>query len=172
MIAVREHRKAPLLNEVREIVPGETIEEKYSITTCSCLEEAIDRQPAAIFVCNPSSKHFQVLAETLTAEIPTFVEKPVVTNLDDLGQLEKLSLSANTSASCMVGYQLRFHPGLTKIKQWLDRGKIGRVIYAQIHHGECLPNFHPYEDYRPLYASREELGGGVVLTQTSNVHVG
>jgi len=28
-----------------------------------------------------------------------------------------------------------------------------------------MPGFHTYEDYRTSYASRVDLGGGVVLTQ-------
>ena len=31
--------------------------------------------------------------------------------------------------------------------------------------GDYLPKWHPYEDYRDSYASRKELGGGVLLTQ-------
>jgi predicted dehydrogenase len=31
--------------------------------------------------------------------------------------------------------------------------------------GEYLPGWHPYEDYRAMYASRRDLGGGVLLTQ-------
>ena len=30
--------------------------------------------------------------------------------------------------------------------------------------GSYLPDWHPYEDYRNSYASKENLGGGVVLT--------
>ena len=28
-----------------------------------------------------------------------------------------------------------------------------------------MPGWHPYEDYRALYAARADLGGGVVLSQ-------
>jgi predicted dehydrogenase len=35
--------------------------------------------------------------------------------------------------------------------------------------GEYLPGFHPYEDYRRMYASRRELGGGVTLSQIHEV---
>ena len=31
--------------------------------------------------------------------------------------------------------------------------------------GEYLPGWHPYEDYRAMYAARADLGGGVILTQ-------
>ncbi len=31
--------------------------------------------------------------------------------------------------------------------------------------GEYLPGWHTYEDYRQMYASRQDLGGGVILSQ-------
>ena len=43
--------------------------------------------------------------------------------------------------------------------------QIGRILFVHSEVGEYLPNFHPYEDYRRMYASKRELGGGVTLTQ-------
>ena len=47
----------------------------------------------------------------------------------------------------------------------ISEGEIGRVISADVHFGEYLPAWHPWEDYREGYAARADLGGGVVLTQ-------
>ncbi len=66
---------------------------------------------------------------------------------------------------CLVGYQLRFHPGLEAVQSLLKAGAIGRVIAARLEFGEYLPNWHPYEDYRQMPASHRELGGGVILSQ-------
>jgi predicted dehydrogenase len=40
------------------------------------------------------------------------------------------------------------------------------VLTAHVHWGEYLPNWHPWEDYRRAYASRADLGGGVIVTLT------
>ena len=45
---------------------------------------------------------------------------------------------------------------------WPDRPPYFRL---QVHFGEYLPAWHPWEDYRKGYAARADLGGGVVLTQ-------
>ena len=167
IIAVRVHGRSPLLNEAREVIPDRSIESEYDVIQCNSLDQAIAMGPTAAFICNPSSEHFGVLEQTLSAGVPTFVEKPIVTNFEDLKILE--TVAADDHPRCMVGYQMRFHPGLLCIKDWLSQNAIGKVIYVQIYHGEYLPNFHPYEDYRPLYASRKELGGGVILTQTHEI---
>ncbi len=65
----------------------------------------------------------------------------------------------------LVAYQLRFHPGLQQVATWLKEKRIGQLISAHLVHGDYLLNFHPYEEYRISYASRKDLGGGVVVTQ-------
>ena len=62
-----------------------------------------------------------------------------------------------------IGYQLRFHPGLQKVRQYLVEGEIGNIIAAYAHFGEYLPGCHPYEDYRESHAARKDQGGGVIL---------
>jgi predicted dehydrogenase len=65
----------------------------------------------------------------------------------------------------LVGYQMRFHPGLVRAAALLEEGAIGRVVAVRIEVGEYLPGWHTYEDYRQMYASRADLGGGVILSQ-------
>ena len=64
----------------------------------------------------------------------------------------------------LVGCNMRFHPCLIKIKKLISDGKIGRIISVLAENGSYLPEWHPHEDYKKSYASREDLGGGVVLT--------
>jgi len=42
---------------------------------------------------------------------------------------------------------------------------IGRTLAVRAQVGEYLPGWHKYEDYRQMYASRSDLGGGVILSQ-------
>ena len=46
---------------------------------------------------------------------------------------------------------------------------IGRIVAVRAEVGEYLPGWHPYEDYRQMYASRADLGGGVVLSQIHEI---
>ncbi len=39
------------------------------------------------------------------------------------------------------------------------------MICVRVQVGEYLPGWHKYENYREMYAAREDLGGGVVLSQ-------
>ena len=65
----------------------------------------------------------------------------------------------------MIGYQMRFHPCVIRLTEIVRSGVLGNLLGVRATIGEYLPNWHPYEDYRIMYAARAELGGGVVLTQ-------
>jgi predicted dehydrogenase len=65
----------------------------------------------------------------------------------------------------MVGYQLRFHPCVIRLTEIVRSGILGNLLGVRATIGEYLPNWHPYEDYRIMYAARSDLGGGVVLSQ-------
>jgi predicted dehydrogenase len=76
-------------------------------------------------------------------------------------------LLAERRLFAMVGYMLRFHPLLRKVKAWLDEGPdgtLGQPVYVRASWGEHVPDWHPWEDYRTSYAARPELGGGPALT--------
>jgi predicted dehydrogenase len=65
----------------------------------------------------------------------------------------------------MVGYQLRFHPCVRALEQLVGERSLGSLLSVRAVVGEYLPGWHPYEDYRAMYAARADLGGGVILSQ-------
>jgi predicted dehydrogenase len=96
-----------------------------------------------------------------------FVEKPLADRTEGTEELAEIVESRGTTA--LVGYQMRFHPCYRALRALLVRGAIGRLLAVRAVYGEYLPDFHPYEDYRSSYASRVDLGGGVVLTQIHDI---
>lgn len=59
-----------------------------------------------------------------------------------------------------VGYVLRYHPLLQKLKELLEGDT---AIYANISCGQYLPNWRPNTDYRDCYSAHKNEGGGVLL---------
>jgi predicted dehydrogenase len=62
-----------------------------------------------------------------------------------------------------VGYNFRFHPGMRKVKERLESGLIGRVMWGRAIVGQYLPDWRPWQDYRKSYTARREMGGGIIL---------
>lgn len=126
------------------------------------LKEALAQKPDIAFIMNPTSLHIPVAREAADAGCHLFITKPLSDSLKGIGELkEKVQKNHLTD---YVAYQLRFHPLLRQIKNWLDEGKIGKIVSASAELSERVTDFHPWEDYRISYASRKDLGGGPVLT--------
>ena len=86
----------------------------------------------AVVIASPTDLHASNIA--LCNAAPLFVEKPIKHNNDPL----------NISSVKMVGYNLRFHSCVKKVKEWLDMGLIGNPMWAQFTLGQFneKPPYH------------------------------
>ena len=163
ILAYRVRNLGQVLTEKLEIEEEMDVEEKYNIKVFADLNRALEQQPDAVLVCNPTSLHLPVALAAARAGCHLFIEKPLSHNYDELEQL--ISLVEEQRLVALVGYQMRFHPALLRLRSLLSLKTIGRVLAVNVEVGEYLPGWHPFEDYRKMYASRAELGGGVILAQ-------
>jgi predicted dehydrogenase len=135
----------------------------FELTEYTDLNEALDREhPDVVFVTNPTALHVETACKAVQAGAHVFVEKPLGSALGGVSDLLRSAHSARRLL--MVGYNLRFHPGLARLKHLLDTNAVGRVVSARAEAGEYLPDWHPWEDYRGGYSARRDLGGGPILT--------
>jgi len=163
IIAYRTRRLRHVLTDQLQIEPGSNPEEKYQIHAYEDLDQAIAQDPDVVFVCNPSSLHIPVALSAAKAGCHLFIEKPLSDSYDGVEEL--ITLVEEQSLVALVGYQMRFHPCLQHLHSLLRRQAIGRVLAVRVEVGEYLPGWHVYEDYRQMYASRRDLGGGAILSQ-------
>lgn len=163
VIAYRVRRQSDVLTDKLQIEPGSSLEEKYGVTVFNDLNAALAEKPDVAFICNPSSLHLPVALAAAEAGCHLFIEKPVSHNLDDLDKL--IECVERKKLVGLVAYQMRFNPCLKRVQALLTQNSIGPVLAVRAEVGEYLPGWHLYEDYRQMYASRRELGGGVILSQ-------
>jgi predicted dehydrogenase len=127
------------------------------------LAEALQvERPEVVLVTNPTSLHVAAAQAALEAGAHVLVEKPLGSSLAGVDGL--LETARRRRRGLMVAYNLRFHPGLARMKALVEQQAIGRLVSARAEVGEYLPDWHPWEDYRGSYSGRRELGGGAVLT--------
>ena len=135
---------------------------QQNITTYTNLNQALSENPDVTFITNPTTEHLPIAIKAAQQGSHLFIEKPISHNLEQIDQL--FSLTKTNNKLCFVGFNMRFHPNLIKIKELLKKKIIGKVLFSRIQVGQYLPNWHPEEDYRKSYSAKKELGGGVVLT--------
>ncbi|MBU4189571.1 MAG: Gfo/Idh/MocA family oxidoreductase [Candidatus Thermoplasmatota archaeon] len=137
------------------------IEEKFDVKTVCGLDNGLDQKPDAILITTPTSTHIPVALKAAEKGCHLFIEKPISHNLDGVDKFIKI-INKN-KLICMIGYNLRFHPGLRLIKEYLEKNTIGDIVSARVQAGQYLPDWHPTEDYRTSYSAKKSLGGGVIL---------
>lgn len=161
--AYRVRREQAVLDDQLRVVQGVTLEERYGVQVFSELDLALEQGPDVVFITNPSSLHVPVARRAAEANAHLFIEKPLSHSLEGVEELAEVVERRGLVA--FVAYQLRRHPGFRRLQQRLEQRSIGRLLSVRADVGEYLPGFHPYEDYRRMYASQRALGGGVTLSQ-------
>jgi predicted dehydrogenase len=164
LLAYRVRRASPLLTENFDVDSSSSVEAAYAIRSFDDLDRALVERPSVAFVCNPTGRHLSVALAAARAGCQLFIEKPLADRIDDVDEL--IACVESNGSVALVGYQMRFHPALQRLRVLLDRGAVGRLVSARAEIGEFLPSAHPHEDYRESYAGRADLGGGVVLSQS------
>ena len=132
------------------------IDEIYDVTYIKNLKNLSKYNIHVAFICSPTSLHTSQAIELIKNKINVFVEKPINNNLKNINKLYRL-ISKNRNVKHMIGYQLKFNPLIKKLKSIITRKNIGKIYHVQIHHGEHIDDFHPYEDYKISYAARKNL---------------
>lgn len=137
------------------------VEREYGVKTYDNLEEALAQKADVAFIGTPTSLHIPPALSAARSGCHLFIEKPLSHSLDGVDEL--LQIVAQKGLATLVGCNMRFHPGITKMKELLENGSIGRVICARVQSGQYLPDWHPWEDYRQGYSANKSLGGGIIL---------
>ncbi len=165
--AYRVRKEQAVVTETLTLEEGTDLGKKYRYDSYDDLEAALSTPPDAVFICNPSSMHIPVALAAARRGCHLFIEKPLSHNLDGIQEL--ISLVEEKRLVALVGFQLRFHPCLIRFRRLIAEERVGNLLAVHAEVGEYLPGWHRWEDYRRMYASRMDLGGGVVLTQIHEI---
>jgi len=163
ILAYRVRRLSQVVTPALQADRTRDVEREYNVRAFDSLEAALAESPDIAFITNPSSLHIPAALTCARAGCDLFLEKPLSNSLEGIAEL--MEEVTKRSLVAMVGYQLRFHPALRALSEIVKSGVLGRLLAVRATVGEYLPGWHPYEDYRNMYASRASLGGGVVLSQ-------
>jgi len=167
LLAYRSRGFQQIISTDLQIESDNGLEEHYSIKSFSSLADALKEKPFATIISNPSNMHIEPAIEAIKFGSNIFIEKPLSYNFQSISPL--LDIAKQTKLTTMVGFQLRFSPLISKIKELLAKEAIGKILSARAEVCEYMPWFHKYEDYRKIYASNKSMGGGVVLTQIHEI---
>lgn len=123
-------------------------------------QEIIDDPDISIvFICATNDVNKPLTIAALKAGKHVFCEKPPAFNADDVRDI--IAVERASRRVLMYGFNHRHHGAVVKMKQVIDSGTYGRVIWMRGRYGKSVD-----ADYLKTWrADRERAGGGILLDQ-------
>lgn len=113
-----------------------------------------------VIISNPTHLHYSSIIKSLILKCPIFIEKPVLSSLENGSKI--LSLIKKNNIKTYVACNLRFHPLLKFLKLFL-LDKITNINEVNVYCGSFLPDWRKIKDFRTSYSAISKMGGGVHL---------
>jgi UDP-N-acetylglucosamine 3-dehydrogenase len=106
---------------------AETVAKRLECNHYATTEELLKKEKIdAASVCTPSSTHAEVASKLIERGVSLLVEKPLTATLEEgLTLFEKIK---KYKVLATVGFIERFNPAVQTIKQWIETGRLGKVI--------------------------------------------
>jgi predicted dehydrogenase len=155
--AIREIRPDASIYALRST---ETAVDISSIENIYSVDEIKSIQPDFIIVSNPTILHGETIEKLIEFNVPLFIEKPALHDLQHADHI--MALLEKNNIRTYVACNLRFLDSLIYIKNSIaeKRSELNEInIYA----GSYLPDWRPGQDYRKVYSANKNMGGGVHL---------
>jgi predicted dehydrogenase len=140
----------------------EDICKRYSIHTYNNYNEIIsDPDLDALVITSINPYHFDQIVKACEAGKHVLVEKPVVTDFEELDIIQ--NKANETKTIVFPGHNFIYRPAVQKAKEIIDAGKLGRMIYSSFISSHLLREAH-VKGWR----SKKELGAGGALMDSGH----
>jgi predicted dehydrogenase len=147
-------RHVEILREMGLSVSVLTAQQDLPVKTFHSLEIALSSEsPDYVVIANKTHEHYLTLSHLAKLGYAgmVLVEKPLFRKVH--------ALPSNNFKRGWVGYNLRFHPLIQKLKKILEKES---AISVHVVSGQYLPQWRSGVDYHLNYSAHSEEGGGVL----------
>lgn len=127
----------------------------------SNIQSIIDYNVDMAIIASPAPFHSLHAIPLIEASIPVLIEKPVSTSLEDAKAI--LEAKDKYKVNAGVGYCLKYLPSALFVKKFIESGRAGKALNANIEIGQYLPDWRPNTDYKQSVSAVQKLGGGVLF---------
>lgn len=110
----------------------------------------------AVIICVTPARHEDIEALACQHHVHFYVEKPIGVCIDTINQTAKLVKESGIITS--VGYQERYNPALTEVKDYIKNAPVGLAYGSWI---DSMPS--------PLWWRTKEASGGQMVEQTTHI---
>lgn len=133
--------------------------ETHTLFTSS-IDAFLEAAPDWVIICSAATNHHQHIAKVVTIANAVLIEKPLAATLLQAKQIE--TAQQNSNCPMVVGYNLRFLEGITRLKQVLEQRIIGQLYSVQVTVGQNLELWRPERPVVSTVSAQKSMGGGVL----------
>jgi len=141
---------------------GSEFAQKYRVRPYDSVEELLkDDKIHVVCICTPSGLHAPLAVQAANAGKHVIVEKPMAINLKEADEI--INACEKNNIKLAVISQLRFTDAISKLKNAVDKGLLGRLIM-----GDIYMKFYRSQEYYDKGGWRGTWkmdGGGALMNQ-------
>lgn len=114
------------------------IGQKYGVNQYSSIDRMLESEHVdAVFVCTPTSTHYDIASSLIERKKHVFIEKPMTYRSDEGKKLAELAKKNNVTVTC--GYIERFNPAVETVKNLVKSRQYGDLIMLEFHRENRMP---------------------------------
>lgn len=163
-------RRAPVLAESKDDVlvaiaslhveHAEAMARQFGCEAVNTWQEIVERKDIdAVIVCTPPHAHAEISNAAMRAGKHVLCEKPLTRTVAEAESMVKTARETGRVLKC--GFNHRHHPAVWEAKLRLDRGDLGKPLFARCRYGICgRPGYE--KEWR---ADPEQAAGGQFIEQ-------
>ncbi len=121
-------------------------------------------KPDLLMVTTMDSTHHEFIIKGLNKNISVFSEKPMTT--DEIKCQAILDAERNSDKNFIMGFNYRYNPHYTKVKELLHENRVGRITSVDFHW--YLNVYHGASYFRRWHGERDK--GGTLLVHKATHH--
>lgn len=129
-------------------------------------EELLDSKKGKLaqvaFICTPDRMHYQPTMQALSLDYDLVLEKPIAPTLDEC--LNIVHLAEEKGRLVQICHVLRFTDFWKKVKEFVDSGKLGKIIHYD--HSENVSYWHFGHSFVRGAYKNKETSTAIVLAKT------
>ena len=107
-----------------------TLQASHGVAVAASLGDVLaDPEIKLVFITAANNAHTKLAVASLEAGKAVMCEKPMATNIADAEAM--VEAAEQTKGFLQIGFELRYSNLYTTVKDWIERGLLGRVVNTQ-----------------------------------------
>jgi UDP-N-acetylglucosamine 3-dehydrogenase len=109
-----------------DLEKAQILADQYKTKAYGDYNELLNQHLDAVSIASPTSEHKKVALSAIQSGVNLLIEKPIADSVQSAQEI--ISAAAKSGVKIMIGHIERFNPVITKLKEIIDEGVLGKLL--------------------------------------------